>query len=100
PPPVAPNPAAPTIAAPAPSGMQPGTSQEITLTGANLADPTGLWTDIPGAKVAIPTDNNNGKEPAKLRVKLDVPAGTPLGYYSIRLATSRGMSNFRVFCID
>ncbi len=99
-PPLAPNPAAPTIAAPSPTGLQPGNNQEITLTGANLADPTSLWTNIPGAKVAIPTDNNNGKDAAKLRVQIEVPAGTPLGYYGIRLATARGMSNLRILCID
>jgi hypothetical protein len=99
-PPLPPNPAAPTIAAPSPSGLQPGSNQEITLTGANLADPTSLWTNIPGAKVTIPTDNNNGKDAAKLRVQIEVPAGTALGYYGIRLATARGMSNLRILCVD
>ena len=100
PPPVAPNPAAPTIAVVTPTGVQPGSAGEITLTGTNLADPTGLWTSIPGAKVTIPNDNNNGKEPTKLRVKLEVPADAPLGYYGIRLATARGMSNLRPICVD
>jgi hypothetical protein len=80
--------------------MQRGTSLELTLTGTNLADPVALWTDIPGAKATIPTDNNNGKEAAKLRVKLDVPKDAPMGFHTLRLATARGMSNLRVFCID
>src|SRR5262249_38458720 len=42
----------------------------------------------------------NGKEPTKLRVVLDVPADAPIGYHSLRLATAKGMSNFRVFCVD
>src|SRR5205823_10398 len=78
----------------------PGTGLELTLTGTNLADPVALWTNIPGAKATIPTDKNNGKEPAKLRVKLDVPKEAPLGLYAVRLATARGMSNLRLFCID
>lgn len=100
PPPTPPNPQAPTLAMPAPLGMQRGTSMELALTGANLAGPTGFWTDIPGAKVTIPTDANNGKDNAKLRVRLELPKETPLGLYSIRLATNRGLSNVRLFCVD
>jgi hypothetical protein len=95
-----PNPAAPTLNPILPLGMARGTSLELTLTGTNLADPTGLWTSIPGAKAVIPTDNNNGKEPTKLRVKLEVPKDAPLGFYGVRLATRRGMSNVRLFCLD
>jgi hypothetical protein len=80
-------------------GMQRGTTLELNLTGSNLADPTTLWTSFP-AKVTIPTDNNNGKDPAKLRVKLEVPADAPIGFHAIRLATERGVSNLRLFCID
>src|SRR5262245_2958847 len=77
--PVVPNPHAPTLAMPAPLGMQRGTALDLTLTGTNLADPTGLWTSFP-AKVTIPTDNNNGKDNTKLRVRLEVPKEAPLGF--------------------
>ncbi len=100
PPPPVPNPAAPTLNPVLPLGMKRGTALELTLTGTNLAEPVALWTSIPGAKVTIPTDANNGKEPVKLRVKFDVPKDAPLGLYAIRLATVRGMSNLRLFCID
>jgi hypothetical protein len=100
PPPPVPNPAAPTLNPVLPLGMQPGSGLELTLTGTNLTEPVALWTSIPGAKVTIPTDANNGKEPAKLRVKLDVPKDAPLGLYAVRLATTRGLSNLRLFCID
>ncbi len=93
------NPLAPTLAMPVPLGMQRGTSLELTLTGTNLANPTGLWTSFP-AKVTIPTDNNNGKDAAKLRVRLEVPKDAPLGFHSLRLATTHGISNFRLFCLD
>jgi hypothetical protein len=99
PPPAKPNPQAPVLNMPAPLGMQRGTSLELTLTGTNLANPTGLWISFP-AKVTIPTDNNNGKDNAKLRVVLQVPKDAPLGFHRIALATARGMSNFRVFCLD
>src|SRR5262245_15723323 len=100
PPPVQPNPQAPVLAPPAPLGTQPGTTLDLTLTGSNLAEPTGIWTSLPGAKLTIPTDNNNGKEPAKLRVQLEVPKDAPLGFHGLRLATARGMSNLRLFCVD
>src|SRR5262245_31210161 len=99
PPPIAPNPQAPTLNPVTPFGMPRGTKLELTLTGTNLAEPTGFWTSFP-ATVTIPTDMNNGKEPTKLRVVLEVPKDAPLGFYSVRLATARGMSNFRTFCID
>jgi hypothetical protein len=97
--PPAPNPQAPTLKPVAPCGMQRGTTLELTLTGTNLAEPTGLWTSFP-AKVTIPTDANNGKDNAKLRVRLEVPKEAPLGFHALRLATRRGVSNLRVFCID
>jgi hypothetical protein len=94
-----PNPKAPTLAPVVPLGIQRGTTLELTLTGTNLAAPVALWTSFP-AKVTIPTDKNNGKDNTKLRVKLEVPADAPLGFQSLRLATERGLSNFRPFCID
>jgi hypothetical protein len=98
-PPVPPNPQAPTLATPVPLGVQRGTTLDLTLTGSNLAGPTRFWTSFP-AKVTIPTDQNNGKDNARLRVRLEVPKDAPLGYHTIRLATTRGLSNFRLFCID
>ena len=99
PPPTPPNPQAPVLGPAVPLGMQRGTTMELTLTGANLTEPTGVWTSFPG-RVTIPTDKNNGKEPGKLRVQLDVPGDAPLGFHSLRLATAHGMSNLRLFCID
>ena len=45
-----------------PRGMQRGTTLDLSLTATNLAEPTGLWTSIPAAKVTIPSDGNNGKD--------------------------------------
>ena len=96
---VPPNPQAPKLDMPVPLGIQRGTSLELTLTGANLASPTGLWIDFP-AKGTIPTDQNNGKDNGKLRVRLEVPKDAPLGFHALRLATVRGLSNLRLFCVD
>ncbi len=97
--PVQPNPAAPVLKPVAPHGAQRGTAIDLILTGQNLAEPTGLWTDFP-CKVVIPPDNNNGKDPAKLQVHLDVPKDAPMGFYALRLATGKGLSNLRIFCVD
>src|SRR5262249_13435104 len=97
--PIQPNPQAPTLAHPLPLGMQRGTAMEFSLTGSNLADPIALQASFP-ARITIPTDNNNGKDNAKLRVRLEVPKDAPIGFHTLRLATARGMSNFRLFCID
>ncbi len=99
PPPVPANPQAPVLGLPLPLGMQRGTTLELTLTGGNLAGPTGVLASFP-AKITIPTDNKNGQDNAKLRVRLEVPADAPVGYHALRLASSRGMSNLRLFCID
>lgn len=99
PPPVAANPQAPTLAATVPLGMQRGTGQELTLTGTNLTEPVALWTSF-SAKATFPADNNNGKDAARLRVRLEVPRDIPIGLHTVRLATTRGVSNFRTFCID
>jgi hypothetical protein len=93
------NPQAPTLAVTTPLGLQRGSSIELTLTGKNLAEPTGVWTSFP-AKVTFPTDNDNGKDKAKLRVHLEVSQDAPIGFHSLRLATARGISNFRMVCID
>jgi hypothetical protein len=98
-PPYPPNPLAPVLQPPGPLGIQRGTTLDLTLTGTNLADPTGVWTNLPG-KVSIPADGKNGKEPTKFLVKVEVPKDAPLGLYGMRVATLRGMSNMRLFCVD
>lgn len=90
---------APTLAPPFPMGMKAGSTVELNLTGANLANPTGVLTSFP-AKVTIPTDGGNGKDNAKLRVRIESAADAPLGFHTLRVATTKGVSNFRLFCID
>lgn len=98
-PPAPPNPQAPTLAPIVPMGAQRGTSIDLTVTGTNLADPNGVWTSFPG-KVTIPTDNNNGKSATSLKIKIELPKDAPLGFHTVRVATKKGMSNARLFCID
>src|SRR5260370_1256800 len=82
-----PTPEALTLAVAMPLGVRRGVPFDLTLPGASLAGPTGLWTSFP-AKVAIPTDKSNGKDNGSLRVRLDVAKDAPLGFGVIRLATA------------
>jgi hypothetical protein len=92
-------PQAPTLTTLASLGASPGAEVELTLTGTNLNDPTAVLLNGP-AKVAIPTDNKNGTEPGKLRVKVAVDAKCPTGLYALRVATKHGVSNLRPFVVD
>src|SRR5207244_3778513 len=42
----------------------------------------------------------NGTDQTKLLVRLEVPKDAPIGFHTIRLATTRGLSNLRIFCVD
>ena len=97
--PIVVSPQAPTINPVAPYGMQRGSTLEVIFTGTNLQDPLSVWTSFP-AKVTVPTDNNNGKDAVKLRVKLEVPPDAPIGFGMLRLMTKNGISNARLFCVD
>jgi hypothetical protein len=96
---VAPAPQAPTLASAAVLGAKTGESVEFTLTGTNLNDPVGVLLSCPG-KVTIPTDNKNGTDAGKLRVKVELPADCPIGLHTLRVATKQGVSNFRPFVVD
>jgi hypothetical protein len=96
---IAPAPQAPTLTTPAFLGAKAGDEVEIVLTGANLADPVGVLLNCP-AKVTIPTDNKNGTEPNKLRVKVALDAKAQNGLYAVRVATKHGVSNLRPFVVD
>lgn len=99
PPPTPPNPVAPVLNPIFPAGAQRGGRLELTLTGTNLAGPTAVYTSF-NAKVTIPTEEKNGTDNAKLKILIDVPGDAPVGPHMLRLATTRGISNFRVFCVD
>jgi hypothetical protein len=96
---ITPAPQSPTLNTPASLGAKPGAEVELTLTGTNLADPTEVMLTCP-AKVTIPTDNKNGTEAGKLRVKITVDPKCPTGLYTVRVATKNGVSNARPFVVD
>lgn len=97
--PTPPNPQAPVLNPPNITGGQRGAKIELLLTGTNLAGPTTLLTSFP-AKVTIPKEDKNGEDNAKLKVILEIPADAPIGPHQLRLATTRGISNLRIFSVD
>jgi hypothetical protein len=94
-----PSPVAPVLASAVPPGARRGASAEIVLTGKNLAAPTGVLATF-ACKVTIPTDNKNGTDATKVRVRIDVPADAPIGFHGLRLANDQGISNLVIFCVD
>src|SRR5438046_1170973 len=82
-------PQAPTLTTPASLGEKAGDEVERALTGTNLADPTAVLLSCP-AKVTIPTDNKNGTEAGKLRVKVTIDPKVQIGLYTVRVATKHG----------
>lgn len=86
----------PTLTTPATFGAKRGTTAEITLTGTELANATGVWLSFPGKAELVPQ-----KDPkAAPKLKVEVPAATPIGLHSFRLATAAGISNPRPFVVD
>ena len=90
---------APTIKAPSPLVLLPGKATDVTLTGANLADPLALQLDL-AATVTIPADGKNGKDAGKVMVQINPAKDVGPGFHSLRLATKRGSSNVRLFVTD
>jgi hypothetical protein len=95
---VPPAPQAPTLTTPANLGGKRGTTAELTLTGTNLAGPTAVLVSC-NAKVSFVEDKKG--DPAKqVKVKVEIPADTPIGLYTVRVATKNGVSNLRPFVVD
>src|SRR5690349_18238290 len=53
---------APALTGATPSACTAGQSVDITLTGTALANPTNLWTDIPGSVTLTPDVKGNGTQ--------------------------------------
>jgi len=83
-----------------PTGIVPGQPVNVTFTGEALAEPTGLWTNLPGsAKLASDVDKN-GTLPTSVTYCLELPTDSAPGVYAVRLATGQGLSNVRLLVVD
>ncbi len=90
---------APQMDIPQPLGARRGTAIDLTLTGKNLAEPIGLALSFAATSKFLPA-KPGAAAANSLQIRLEVPSDAPLGIQTIRLATKRGISNLRFFCID
>ncbi len=95
---VPPAPQAPGLTSPANLGAKPGETVEVVLPGTSLADPTGVLLSCPGAKAEVVADAK--ADPARVKVKVTLPADAAVGLYGVRVATAQGVSNLRPFVVD
>jgi hypothetical protein len=86
----------PTVSTLANIGGKPGSTLDLSITGTNLLDATGVWTSF-GGTTTIP---DGQKDPAKLNVKLAIPKEASIGLHTYRVATKAGLSNIRPFIVD
>ena len=83
-----------------PVATAPGQAVDITLLGENLAQPSGLWTNLPAAVEMAGGGPKNGTEPGTVTYRFKLSAETPLGIFGVRLATGKGISNLRLLVVD
>ncbi len=89
-------PTSPTLTTLANMGGKPGATVDVTLTGTNLTDVTQVWTSF-GGKATVP---DGQKDATKLAAKIEIPANTPSGFHTLRVATKSGVSAARPFVVD
>lgn len=97
-----------------PCGAKAGTSVEVTITGYDLDEPTGLLFSHAGIKgeyllPKAPEADPKKKDPppkapaipptGPFKFKVTVDAGVPLGNYDLRVVNKWGVSNPRAFAV-
>ncbi|HEX4795990.1 MAG TPA: hypothetical protein VH370_19535 [Humisphaera sp.] len=96
--PKTPAPTGPAVVYPLTSAAQPGTSVDITWVGDTLGQPIGMWTSFPATVTPLPAGDSKKRGQAKYRITLD--KHVPAGIGAVRLLTSAGVSNLRLFLVD
>lgn len=103
----------PRVSSILPMGAKGGTAVELTVTGTDLDDPTGLLFSHPGITAEFipppePKPDPTKKDPpkpapkgpvVKHKYKVTVPADAPTGTHDLRLVTKYGVSNARAFVV-
>ncbi|HUG94239.1 MAG TPA: hypothetical protein VML55_25645, partial [Planctomycetaceae bacterium] len=90
----------PAIQSASPQAVRPGETIDVTLRGANLAAPGGLWTSFPAEGVLSPDVANNGQNAAEVTYRITVPAEAAVGVHGLRVVTQAGVSALRLFVVD
>src|SRR5439155_6787113 len=102
----------PTITAVMPTGGKPGTTFDLTVTGADLDGVEGLHFGFAGAKVEVLSSEKatvdlkkkgGGKGGPRTitiqKFKVTLPDDAPLGFHDLRIVANGGISNPRAFVI-
>ena len=84
-----------------PVAAAPGQTVDITLQGENLAQPSGLWTNLPAVVELAGGGPKNGTEPGTVTYRFKLPAEAAAGASTASaLATGKGISNLRLLAVD
>lgn len=79
-----------------PTSAKPGSVTRLSLSGASLGAPTGVWTSAPGVALVV----GGPKGAAGFLATLTLPPSTPVGLYALRAATPVGVSNLHPLVVD
>jgi hypothetical protein len=90
----------PGITSLSPGAVRPGETLDITVSGANLAGPTALWSSFPAKAELAPGVEKNGELNERVVYRVTVPADVPVGIAAVRVATGRGASSLRPMLVD
>ncbi|MEX2187832.1 MAG: PPC domain-containing protein [Pirellulales bacterium] len=90
----------PAIALLSPGAVRPGAVTDVTISGANLAAPTTLWTSFPAKVELAPGVEKNGELADRVVYRIEVPADAPVGVAAVRIATGNGASSLRPMLVD
>lgn len=86
-----------------PAGMSPGTTVEVTITGADLDDVDRMIFSHEGItfarKMAEATPFDEGPQPVENVFEVTVAANVPPGHYDVRCQGKYGLSNRRTFVV-
>lgn len=83
-----------------PGAVRPGATTDVVIHGANLASPTGVWSDAPLSVELTPGIEGNGTKPDNVSYRVTVPSDVPLGVIGLRVATGQGISNLKLLLVD
>lgn len=90
----------PSIGYTDPLAVAPGKATDITLRGAALAAPTGVWCSFGGQIEVAPGIEGNGTKADQVTYRVTLPADIAPQVGAIRVATGQGISSLRLVMID
>jgi len=76
-----------------PLAALPGETTELLIAGEDLEAVTGLWTSFDSKTTILAGDKDKGR---KLRIRIEIPKGTPVGIGAVRASGPGGLSNLGI----